>query len=128
MYSGPDMWAFCLDMLFITKELQKWFYFKFYKWLITSVCLFFSDISPFVWVIDFSEEWYNGLFVAINIEFERSRFKMSLFSFSEHPTFVACLGPQQTLKYVTVSLIFILNVSKVWICPKVYASILSLIF
>lgn len=22
MYSGPDLWAFCLDMLFITKELQ----------------------------------------------------------------------------------------------------------
>lgn len=53
---------------------------------------------------------------------------MSLFSFSEHPMFVACLGPQQTLKYVTVSLIFILYISKMRICTKVYASILSLIF
>lgn len=53
---------------------------------------------------------------------------MSLFSFLEHPMFVACLGPQQTLKYVTVSLIFILHISKMRICTKVYASILSLIF
>lgn len=42
--------------------------------------------------------------------------------------FVACLGPQQTLKYVTVSLIFILYISKMRICTKVYASILSLVF
>lgn len=70
----------------------------------------------------------KGFFVAINIEFERSKFKMSPFSFSEHPTFVACLGPQQILKYVTVSLIFILYISKMRICTKVYASILSLIF
>lgn len=43
--------------------------------------------------------------------------------------FVACLGPQQTLKYVTVSqlVIFILYISKMRICTKLYASILSLI-